>query len=86
MGIPQTQSFFSTLIRSRPNNTQNAILENYSHIATSEGKSTQYTGGSVLCCDPTTNSEVRQGNCRFWGPMDKDMIGQVWRTIKQMGV
>lgn len=43
-------------------------------------------GGSVLCCDLTNDSYVRQGNSRFWNEVDGNITIKVWKSIKQLGI
>lgn len=46
----------------------------------------KYSGGSILCYDPTTDSDLRQRNKWLWANLDEDVAGKVWKAIKSFGV
>lgn len=46
----------------------------------------RYSGGSILCFDSIKDSNVRQGNVRFWDNMDSNVRDKVWKKISKLGV
>lgn len=45
-----------------------------------------FSGGSILCCDLTTNSNLRQCNRRFLGDCEDQMAGKFWQSIQELGI
>ncbi|KAI5401401.1 hypothetical protein KIW84_066028 [Lathyrus oleraceus] len=52
----------------------------------SSGSSTRFSEGSILCCDSCTDSDVRQGNNRFWNEVDFDVPNWAWKNIEKLDV
>lgn len=51
-----------------------------------EDNEKRYSGGSILCCDSISNSDVFQGNNKFWYNLDSNVSDRVWEAISNMGV
>lgn len=51
-----------------------------------EDSEKRYLGGSILCCDSISNSDVFQGNNKFWYNLDSNVSDRVWEAISNMGV
>ncbi|KAI5397407.1 hypothetical protein KIW84_063282 [Lathyrus oleraceus] len=45
-----------------------------------------YSVGTILCCDPTSDSDVRHCNFRFWENLDSNIGDKVWNGISNLGV
>lgn len=52
----------------------------------SSGSSARFSEGSILCCDSCTDSDVRQGNNRFWNEVDFDVPNWAWKNIEKLDV
>lgn len=55
-------------------------------VTSSSASSSQFSGGSILYCDPPSNSGVRQGNKIFWRGSEREMASKIWKFIKDLGV
>lgn len=56
-----------------------------SPTASSEGTNS-YSTGTILCSDPTSNSDVRICNFIFWDNLESNVRDKVWNVISNLGV
>lgn len=45
-----------------------------------------YSTGTILCCEPTSNSDVFHRNFRFWENLESNVKDKVQKAISNLGV
>jgi hypothetical protein len=53
---------------------------------TIEDTSCNFSGGSVLCCDSITDSDISRCNKKVWKAHELSVAGKVWYFAKNLGV
>lgn len=78
-------SFFDILKKQKALCLSSSSLHNTSDRGRLEGADS-YLVGTILCCDPTSDSDVRHCNSRFWENLDSNIGDKVWNEISNLGV
>lgn len=45
-----------------------------------------YSGGSIMCCDETTDSDLREGHRRFLVDCNDQVVGKLYVSIKELDI
>lgn len=51
-----------------------------------KGEENCFSGGSILWFESTTDSDMRQGNFRFWDNLESNVGYKVWKAISNLGI
>lgn len=78
-------SFFNLLSKKDPSCRPSSSLVSNKDRGVTEGADS-YSVGTILCYDPTSDSDVRQCNFKIWNNLDSNVGDKVWKVISNLGV
>lgn len=78
-------SIFDILKKQKALCLSSSSLHNTFDRGRSEGADS-YSSETILCCDPTSDSDVRHCNFRFWENLDSNIGDKVWNGISNLGI